>query len=85
MIADWLSMRSIVGVLMGKPSLPSSHLSQMSSFVACAPAIYLASVLDSVMEDCFFELQLMAPPASKKTKPDIDFQSDVSFAQLASA
>ena len=78
-------MRSVVGVLIGKPSSPSSRLSQMSSFVACAPAIYSASVLDSAIEDCFFELQLMAPSASKKTKPDVDFWSEESFAQSASA
>jgi hypothetical protein len=66
------------------PSSVSNCLSQMVSFAACAPAMYSALVLESTMEDCFLELQLTAPLARVKMKPEVDFQSFMSLAQSAS-
>src|SRR5260370_42447392 len=83
-IADWLSTWRVVGALMFCFILFSSLRSQTSSFAACAAAMYSASVLDSATALCFFELQLMAAPASKKTYPDVDFRSLTLVAQLAS-
>jgi hypothetical protein len=37
------------------------------SFAACVPTIYSASVLDSAVKFCFFELQVMAPLQRRNT------------------
>src|SRR5258708_7360451 len=44
--------------------LLSNHLSHTTSFTVCPPAIYSALVLNKVTALCFFELQLIVPPAS---------------------
>jgi hypothetical protein len=56
----------------------------MLSFTACAPVMYLALVLDNAMEDCFLELQLITAPDSMNMNPEVDFQSFMLLAQLAS-
>ena len=83
-MADWLSMWRVVGEFRSSPRSVRSHLSQMTSFVACMAAMYLASVLKRVTEVCFFELQLTVAPPSMKTKPNMDFRSFTSLAQSAS-
>ena len=40
--------------------------SQVASFVVAAVAIYSASVLERATDGCFFDDQLMAPPAVMK-------------------
>ena len=75
---------SVVGESRSRPRSVRSHLNQMTSFVACAAAVYLASVLERATEVCFFEDQLTAAPPSMKMKPDMDLQSFTSLAQLAS-
>jgi hypothetical protein len=85
-MADWLSMKRVTGVCGSdccQISL-SSLYSHTASLAACEPVIYSASVLKSATEGCFFELQLMAPPASMKTYLDIDLRSLTSLAQSAS-
>jgi hypothetical protein len=83
-MADWMSMWRMVGFGCGDPNLDSNHLSHTTSFAACTPAMYSASILESAREVCFFELQLMAMPASEKKNPDVDLQLFMLLAQLAS-
>src|SRR5712671_7744107 len=83
-MADWLSIRRAVGEVWVGPSSDSSRLSHTASFATCTPAMYSASVLESVTEVCFFELQLTAAPVRVKTKPDVDLRSFTSLAQSAS-
>jgi hypothetical protein len=57
----------------------SNHRSQMTSLAAWAAAMYSASVLERATALCFFDPQLMAPPASMKTKPNVDLRSFTSL------
>jgi hypothetical protein len=41
--------------------------------------MYSASVLERATALCFFDPQLMAPPASMKTKPNVDLRSFTSL------
>jgi hypothetical protein len=66
MMANWLSMSSVMGEFEAKLSLASSCLSHISSFAAYMPAMYSASVLESATNVCFFKLQLTAVLASRK-------------------
>lgn len=49
-----------------RPSLVSSNLNHVASFVASVKAMYSASVEDSAAVDCLFEHQLTGPPFSIK-------------------
>jgi hypothetical protein len=53
-------------------NLSSNHRSQTTSLAAWAAVMYSASVLERATALCFFDPQLRAPPASMKTKPDMD-------------
>ena len=55
---------SVVGESRSRPRSVRSRLNQMTSFVVCAAAVYLASVLERATEVCFFEDQLTAAPPS---------------------
>ena len=59
MMVDWLSMSRTVGSLSGSPTSLNRCRSHTSSFAVWAPAMYLASVLESAMNGCFLELQLV--------------------------
>src|SRR5713226_3580597 len=82
---DWLSMWMVVGSVVSYLSSLSNRLSHTASFAACPPAMYSASVLDRATALCFLELQLVIPPPSIKTYPEVDFLSFLSLAQSASA
>ena len=56
----------------------------MASFVVAVAAMYLASMLERVTLDCFFDDQLMAVPAKMNTKPVTDLWLLTSAAQSAS-
>src|SRR5260370_37348034 len=78
-------MWRMVGSVMSCPSSLSNRLSHTASFAVCPPAMYSASVLDSATALCFFELQLVVPPPSMNTYPEVDFLSFLLLAQSASA
>src|SRR5258707_6653873 len=80
---DWLSMWIVVGSVVFCLRSLSNHLSHTTSFAACLPAMYSASVLDNAMALCFLELQLVAPPPSVKAYPEVNFRSFLSLAQSA--
>src|SRR5882762_3018922 len=65
-IADWLSMSSVVGASCSSPNSESKVRSHTASFAACAPVMYSASMLESAVAPCFFELQLTAAPKGMK-------------------
>ena len=52
-MADWLSICRAVGLLLASLSSVNSHLSQLASLMVWAPAMYLAFMLESVIDDCF--------------------------------
>jgi hypothetical protein len=56
-MADWLSMYSTEGVVMGNPSSCSILHIQMISLPASQAAMYSASVVDSVTMDWRFNIQ----------------------------
>jgi len=58
------------------PKLDKKNLLyQTASFEASEAATYFASVVESVVAFCFTLCQLTAPPASMKTKPDVEAES----------
>src|SRR6266850_1506467 len=67
----------IVGVLSGKPNSLCRFLNQQASHAASDRAMYSASVDDSAIISCFLDHHVIAPPAAKKTYPDVDLQSSV--------
>ena len=56
----------------------------VASWVACAAAMYLASVDERETVICFFDDQLIAAPEIIAVYPEIDFTSLGSLAQSAS-
>ena len=56
----------MVGWVRGQANSLIMDLSQINSFVECVAAMNLASVDDSAMTGCSFELHDMVPPSSKK-------------------
>jgi hypothetical protein len=83
-MADWLSMHRMVGPSIFCFNSISNRRSQTTSLAACVAAMYLASVLERATALCFFDPQLIAPPASMKMKPDVDLRSFTLLAQSAS-
>ena len=61
-MADWLSQCITVGTVGGEVSDPTRVCSHTASFVACAAATYLASMVEMVTIGCFFKLQATALP-----------------------
>ena len=59
-IADWLSLYMVILVGDSTPISPKNHQIQMASFVACARAIYSASVVERVTVGCHLLAHLMA-------------------------
>ena len=67
--------RIVVGKVCSNPSSLNRLLSHRASRAASDKAIYLASVDDSAVIDCFLECQVIAPPAIMKTYLVVDFCS----------
>ena len=61
-MADWLLMRRVVGVMMSWPISTSSCRSHMASLAPWADAMYSPSMLESATVGCFFEAQLIVAP-----------------------
>ncbi len=76
--APILSPHITVASLCGNPSSSHRFLNQQASLPALDKATYSASVVDRAITVCFFERQVIAPPAARKTCPDVDLKSSVS-------
>src|SRR6267142_1656719 len=79
-----LSPMITVGVLSGKPNSLCRFLNQQASHASSDKATYSASVDNSAIISCFLDHHVIAPPATKKTYPDVDLRSSV-LAYAASA
>ena len=65
--APRLSPINVVSMLCGNPSFSHKFLSQQASHPALESATYSASVDDKATTLCFFDRQVIAPPAARKT------------------
>jgi hypothetical protein len=70
-----LSPQIVVSKVCAKPSSDNKFLNHRASCVALDKAIYLASVVDIAVIDCFLRNQVIMLPAIIKTYPVIDFKS----------
>ena len=70
--------------MMGMPRSFKILLSQTTSHVATAVPLYSAPVVDNATIGYFLLLPVMAPLSREKTNMDVDRQSDLYPAQLAS-
>ena len=70
-----LSPNNRVACFCANLSSPQRCHNQIASLEASDIAT-LASVVDRVIVDCFFEPQVTAPPLTKKTYPDVDFRQE---------
>src|SRR6266851_4811762 len=61
--------------ILGKAKFPMETSQPAASRAASDNATYSASVDESAIVDCFFDLHVMAPPPARKTYPDVDFKS----------
>jgi len=57
---------------------------QMASFVASEASMYSPSIFEKATSGCLQARQIMAPPASMNTQPDVDFRSSGSPAKSES-
>ena len=73
--ASKLSPINAVGIFWGNPSSSLKFLSQHASHPASDSATYSASVNDKATTVCFFDHQVIVPPAAKKTYSDVDLRS----------
>src|ERR1700761_5989753 len=70
-IADWLSERIGIGVVIEPKISDRRFLNQIASFAAWVRAIYSASVVDKEIVSCLFDDHETAPPLSINTYPEI--------------
>ena len=64
--ADWLSSCMVTGSLIGWNNSKMNCQSHSASLAAYVSAIYSASVVESAMISCCFELQEISPPSMRK-------------------
>jgi hypothetical protein len=57
---------------------------QIASCVAAKQAIYLASIIDKVMQDCFLLFHSIALSLNMKAYPEVDLDWSASLPQSAS-
>ena len=57
----------------------------LASLAASDNAIYSASLVDKAVTDCWYDLQLIAPPLYINSQPVVDFLLSKSVAKSASA
>ena len=65
-MVDCLSQKIVTGQVSGLVISVMKVLNHRASFAACAAVMYLASVVKSMMTDCFLELQDTALPSIVK-------------------
>ena len=66
-MAAWLSVKMVNVVGISKSSSVKRDHCQSTCFAMCVAATYLALVVESATDVCFFELQETAPPAMVTT------------------
>ena len=60
------------------PKSNRKFLSQIASLATSKAATYLASMVESAIQDCFTLLQLMTPPPRVNTNSEVDFLASLS-------